>query len=223
MEDKSLPLILEEFIDVANEICYYADILWQKGYVEANGGNITVRVADNLLLSTPTRHTKKDLKPEDLVLVDMSGNHIYGSREATSDLSVHLSVYKVNPDTYSIIHSHPPYTCSYAFTDKFPMTLLSPDAVVWIDDMFFLPFSMPGSSDLTYQIETRSKGRFVLVMQNHGLLTWGESIRDAYWRTAVMENHCQIHSLIQSRGDTPREFTYRQMTILRELKQRFFK
>ena len=222
-ENSDLPLIIEEFIDVANEMCYYADLLWHKGYVQANGSNITVRVADNLLLATPSRITKMSIKPEDLVIVDMNGQHIFGKMTATSELSSHLAIYKVNPDTGAVIHSQPPYTSSYACSENFPMNLLTPEEVLWIDNMAFAPFTIPGSSEMTYQIETRSKGRFVLVLQNNGLMTWGETLRDAFWRTDVMENHCKIHNFIQSRGDTPREFTYRQMMMLQEMKRRHFK
>lgn len=222
-ENRDLPLIIEEFIDVAKEICYYADMLCHKGYFQANGSSITVRVADNLLLATPSRITKMTINPEDLVIVDMNGQHIFGKMKATTELDSHLTIYKINPETGAIIHTQPPYTSSYACSENFPMTLLTPEEVLWIDNMAFAPFTIPGSSETTYQIETRSKGRYVLILQNQGLMTWGDTLRDAFCRTDVMESHCKIHSFIQSRGDIPREFTYRQMIMLQEMRQKYFK
>jgi L-fuculose-phosphate aldolase len=191
--------------------------------VEGNGGNITLKISDFLIIATPTLFSKKGLTVDDLVIIDKNGVQLYGENKVTSEIASHLAVYRANPMAQSVVHSHPPYTCSYAYTENFPTQLLSPESIVWIDDLVFAPYSLPGSDELAAQVFSLSKGKSVLVLQNHGLLTWGESIRDAYWRTEIVENHCRISYLIESRKAVPRQFSYKQLTQLHELKKRFFK
>ncbi len=218
-----MPPIPKKYYPEAESVCYYSDLLWQKAFVEGNGGNITLKISEFLIVATPTLYTKKGLTVDDLTIIDKNGVQLYGENNVTSEISSHLSVYKANPSAQSVIHSHPPYTCSYAYTDHFPTQLLSPEAIIWIDDLVFAPYSLPGSDELASQVETLSRGKNVLILQNHGLLTWGESIRDAFWRTEIVEAHCKISHLIDSRKAVPRQFSYKQLTQLHELKKRFFK
>ncbi|MFA6334261.1 MAG: class II aldolase/adducin family protein [Bacteroidales bacterium] len=218
-----MPPIPKKYYPEAESVCYYADLLWQRSFVEGNGGNITVKISDFLIMATPTLFSKKGLRVEDMTIIDKNGVQLYGENKVTSEISSHLSVYKSNPSAKSVIHTHPPYTCSYAFTEHFPTKLLSPEAIFWIDDIVFAPYSLPGSAELAAQIESLSKGKSVLILQNHGLLTWGGSIKDAYWRTEIVENHCRVSHLIDSTMATPRHFSYKQLTQLHELKKRFFK
>ncbi len=218
-----MPPIPKRYYPEAEIICYYADLLWQRSFVEGHGGNISLKISDFLIMSTPTLFSKKGLKVEDLTIVDKNGVQLYGENGVSSEIFSHLSIYKSNPSAKAVVHSHPPYTCSYAYTDHFPTQLMSPDAILWIEDMAFAPYSLPGSEELASQIESLSKGKNVIILQNHGLLTWGDSVRDAYWRTEIVENHCHVSHLIDSTKATPRHFTYKQLTQIQELKKKFFK
>lgn len=218
-----MPPIPKKYYPEAESVCYYSDLLWQKSLVEGNGGNITLKISDFLIIATPTLFSKKDLKVDDLTIIDKNGVQLYGENMVTSEIASHLSVYKANPSAQSVIHSHPPFVCSYAYTDVFPTQLLSPEAIIWVGDFVFAPYSLPGSEELATQIYSLSKGKNVLILQNHGLLTWGDSIRDAFWRTEIVESHCRISHLIESRKAVPRQFSYKQLTQLQELKKRFFK
>ncbi len=218
-----MPPIPKKYYPEAESVCYYADLLWQKSLVEGNGGNLTLKISDFLIIATPTLYSKTGLNVDDLTILDKNGVQLYGENPVTSEISSHLSVYKANPSAQSVIHSHPPYTCSYAYTDTFPNQILSPESIIWIEDMVFAPYSLPGSEELAAQIESLSKGKNVIILQNHGLITWGDSIKDAYWRTEIVESHCRISHLIEARKAVPRPFTYKQLTQLHELKKRFFK
>lgn len=133
-----------------------------------------------------------------------------------------MAIYRNNPETGGIVHSHPPYTSSYAFSDSVPAIPMSAESVIWMGQLTLAPYNTPGSAELLEQVETLSKGRNVLVLQNHGLLSWGRNI-EAYWRTEVVEAHCKISHIMESRGATPRHFTYKQMTQLNELRGKFLK
>lgn len=211
------------FYDQAFTLCYYSELLWQKSLVEGNGGNLSLKLDNNLFMTTPTLHSKNGLNEKDLVIVDSLGNQLYGDNRVTSELFAHLAIYKNNPDIGGVIHSHPPYTCSYAFSSSIPSVPLSAEAVIWMEDLILAPYNMPGSQEFFDQIESLSRGRYVIALQNHGLIAWGKDLKEAFWRTEVVEAHCKISHIMESRGATPRHFTYKQMTQLSDLRNRFLK
>jgi len=211
------------YYDQAFTLCYYSELLWQKSLVEGNGGNLSLKLENNLFLTTPTLHSKSGLNETDLVIVDSLGNQLYGDRHATSELFAHLAIYKNNPEIGGVIHSHPPYTCSYAFSDSIPSVPLSAESVIWMDELILAPYNMPGSQEFIDQIESLSRGRHVLALQNHGLITWGKDLKEAFWRTEVVESHCKVSHIMESRGAAPRHFSYKQMTQLNDLRNRFLK
>lgn len=211
------------FYDQAFTLCYYSELLWQKSMVEGNGGNLSLKLDNNLFLATPTLHSKNGLNEKDLVIVDSLGNQLYGDNRVTSELFAHLAIYKNNPDIGGIIHSHPPYTCSYAFSTNIPSVPMSAESVIWMEDLILAPYNMPGSQEFFDQIESLSRGRYVIALQNHGLIAWGKDLKEAFWRTEVVEAHCKISHIIESRGASPRHFTYKQMTQLSDLRNRFLK
>lgn len=191
----------ERYLQTANEIMYYSHLLYNKGFAEANGGNISVRLDENLIMSTPTMESKGLLKAEEMVITDNAGNHIYGIKKSTSEILSHLAVYRTNSAAISVVHSHPPYVCSYAYTaDSLPELSTSPESVLWIGELCDIPAMMPGSEKLSGFIEKNSIGKQVIILRNHGLITWGGSLREAWWRTEVFEHHCKVSHLTDTRG-----------------------
>jgi len=196
---QSLP---SEFLTFAREITEYSHLAWQKGFTEANGGNISIRLPDNLIISTPTLESKRDLNDDDMVISNFQGKKIFGKREASSEITSHIAVYKSNPEANAVIHTHPPYTCSFACSNKLPFRNITPESVLWTGKIEVLPFVIPGSEELSEMILNLSAGAKVILLRNHGLITWGESMREAWWRTEVMENTCRISHFIIERGDS---------------------
>ena len=215
--------IPKQFYDQAFALTYYSEVVWQKSFVDGNGGNLSIRLDEDLFMITPTLHSKSGLNESDLVIVDGNGSQIYGAKRASSELHAHLAIYRVHPDAGGIVHSHPPYTCSYAFTESVPSVPLSAESAIWMGELVLAPYNTPGSAEINEQIAAMSKGRKVLVLQNHGLITWGKTLEEAYWRTEVVETHCKISHIMESRGAKPRHFTYKQMTQLNDLRARFLK
>ena len=214
--------IPNEYADAALEITEYSHLMWRKGYVEANGGNISLRLSGDMIISTPTMESKGLLRPEDMVISTFKGDKIYGNRSASSETKTHIAVYKSNPQAKAVIHSHPPYTCSFAFTDSLPFNLMSAEAIFWLDKMCIVPFIMPGSEELSNEIEHKCKGSSVILLRNHGLITWGESIKEAWWRTEAMESNCKISHIIKERGDTPVNLSERERLSLENLRDSNF-
>jgi len=210
----------EIFSDKARIVCEYAAILWHKSFVDGNGGNVSMRVSSNTVLCTPTLFSKSRLKEKDICLVNLNGEQISGIQKPSSEITTHLAVYKADPTANMVIHCHPPYTCSYAFTERLPYPCLSPEAALWMDEIVMLPFYIPGSKELAEAIEYNAQDRHSLILQNHGLITWGKTPEEAYWRTEVIESHCRISHLIEARNSKPRHFTSEEYAELMKVKDK---
>src|ERR1700694_5347516 len=94
--------------------------LWDRQYVDGNGGNISVRLGSKYVLCTPTMMSKGDMKPADICLSDLDGNILAGDRGRTSELLLHLEIYRVNPRARAVVHCHPPYATAFAITGSAP-------------------------------------------------------------------------------------------------------
>ena len=94
--------------------------LWERQYVDGNGGNISVRLGSRYVLCTPTMLSKGDLEPADICLSDLDGNILAGDRSRTSELLLHLEIYKANPRARAVVHCHPPYATAFAMTGTIP-------------------------------------------------------------------------------------------------------
>ncbi|PKP00544.1 MAG: hypothetical protein CVU13_03315 [Bacteroidetes bacterium HGW-Bacteroidetes-8] len=214
--------IPNDYAEAALEITEYSHLMWSKGYVEANGGNISLKLSGDMIISTPTMESKGLLRPEDMVISTFKGDKIYGNRFASSEIKTHIAVYRSNPEAKAVIHTHPPYTCSFAFTNSLPFKSMSVEALFWLDKMCIVPFIMPGSVELSLEIEHHCKGNSVILLRNHGLITWGESIKEAWWRTEAMESNCKISHIIKERGDTPVNLSERERLSLENLRNSYF-
>lgn len=197
-------------------IVEYSRLVWSRGLVDGNGGNLSVKVSDNLYMVTPTMFSKRDVTVSDLCFVDGNGVMVeelmrrYGQSAGirpTSEFATHLAVYRADPSAMAIVHTHPPYTCSYAFTDAVPAQALSPESAIWMGELQMVPYAPAGSEELASSVERNAAGRNVLVLQNHGLIAWGRNLKEAFWRTEVVESHCRICSIMESRGAVARNFT----------------
>ena len=93
-------------------------LVYQKGWVAANDGNITIRLDQDRILATPTGVSKGMMHVDDLIIVDMQGNKIEGRKERTSEIAMHLTIYSMRPDIRSVVHAHPPVATGFATAGK---------------------------------------------------------------------------------------------------------
>ncbi len=216
---RTIPL---QYYKIAESLSHYSRIIYDHGFAFANGGNLSARLHGGMVISTPTMESKGFLTPADMVITDFDGNKLYGKKEVSSEIQSHLAVYRANRGAHAVIHSHPPYACSYCFGESSLSEPLSPESILWLGDICTIPFILPGSPELASEIERLCKGKYVIMLENHGLITWGATIRDALWRTEVMENHCKIWHIISSRGDRAKELSDKEKIMLEKLKDKYF-
>jgi len=171
-----------DLIAVAEQICHYSSLMWESGFAEANGGNISVRLVNGNFLVTPTNHSKKELVPEDMVISDYKGVQISSAnRRVSSEFSTHLAIYRINPETMAVIHAHPPYTCSFACSGNFPSAPLTAEAVIWAENIKVIPYILPGSEELANCILTTGADADVFILKN----TWDYNFWEVFKRGLV--------------------------------------
>ena len=122
--------------------------LWERQYVDGNGGNISVRLGTRFVLCTPTLVSKADLQTADICLSDLEGRILAGDRALTSELLLHLEIYKANPKARAVVHCHPPYATAFAITGTAPPTGLIPEYEWLIGPTVVAPYETPGRRPL---------------------------------------------------------------------------
>lgn len=202
-------------------VCEIGKRMWQRGYVDGNGGNISIRLDDQLILCTPTYISKGFMKPEDLCLVDWEGKTVAGVRRCTSEIKTHLAVMKNNPAALACVHAHPPYITSYALCGMLPPAGVIAEAEIFLGDIGLAPYATPGSSQIEDSVGELSPGKSAIIMQGHGAITWAKTLEEAYWKMENLEAYCQVVHLAACRGDRLQTFTEEQKQELKDLRKKF--
>lgn len=165
--------------------------LWKREYVDGNGGNLSVRVGGDYAICTPTLCSKGDLTIEDLSLVDLDDHQICGSRERTSEILLHLEIYKAQPAAQAVIHCHPPYATAYALAGVAPPDNLLPEKEVFVGPVAIVPYETPGTMEFARTVLPYVKSHNTILLGNHGIVCWADTIAHAEWYVEVIENYCK--------------------------------
>jgi L-fuculose-phosphate aldolase len=185
---------------VKERICHIGQRIWNKGYVDGNGGNITVRVGDNLVLCTPTLISKGFMAPDDICMVDLDGNQVAGTRPRTSEVNTHLGIMKHEPKAKSCVHAHPVYATAFAVAGVTPPSCLIPEPEVFLGEIGFASYQTPGTPENAAEVGQLAKKHQSILMQNHGVICWGKDVEDAYWKMENTDAFCQTVSISMQIG-----------------------
>lgn len=200
------------------DICEIGRRIYNKGFAAANDGNITLRVGDNEVLCTPTMHCKGYLKPDDIATVDMQGNQIAGRKKRSSEALLHLEIYRQRPDVKSVVHCHPPHATAFAVArEPIPQCVL-PEVEVFLGDVPIAMYETPGSQKFADTVIPFVKETNVVILANHGTVSFGESVERAYWWTEILDAYCRILMLARGLGRV-NYFTEKQERELLDLKK----
>src|SRR3954470_12007238 len=181
-------------------ICEIGDRIYKRGFAAANDGNISVRLNENEVLCTPTMHCKGFLKPKDICLVDMEGTQIAGKKKRSSEVMLHLEIMKARPEVQSVVHCHPPHATAFAIArEPIPQAIL-PEVEVFLGEVPISPYETPGGKKFAETILPFVKKSNVIILANHGTVSFGESVERAYWWTEILDAYCRILMLSRDLG-----------------------
>jgi L-fuculose-phosphate aldolase len=166
--------------------------MYERGFVASNDGNISVRISDNLILITPTGVSKGEMTPDMLVILDLDGNIIDGSRKVSSETAMHLRLYRENIAIGAVTHAHPAAATAFAIA-RIPLDKpVYPEALVILGEVPVASYATPGTSEVPESVAPYANTHRAVLLANHGALTWGKDLHEAWFRLESLENYAKI-------------------------------
>jgi L-fuculose-phosphate aldolase len=205
-------------IKLKSQVCEIGKRIYEKGFVASNDGNISVRIDEDTFLVTPTGVSKGFMTPEMLIKVDGDGNLLEGERKPTSEIKMHLRVYKERPEIKSVVHVHPPYATAFAIAGVPLDQATMPESIVTLGTIPIAEYGTPSTDELASAISPFILNHNGALLENHGALTWGENLDQAYFLMESLEFCAKVNWIArQMNGD--RELNTTNVDRLLEIKR----
>lgn len=195
----SVALEVEKKIACEN-LLYTCGRLYRKSFFEGTSGNVSIRLADGNILITPSGVSKDLLKPHDIVLTDINGVIIEGLRKPSSEIKMHLAVYRNRPDVYSVIHAHPPFSVAFCTVDSKINTSLLAEATLILGEVPVVKYATPSTDEVPDFLQPYLKGHNAFLLANHGLLTLGSNLEQAMNRAETLEFTAKVTAIAKGLG-----------------------
>jgi len=201
------------------QICDIGWRLWQRAYADGNGGNIAIRVGDDLALCTPTLVSKGFMKPEDMCLVDFEGNQLFGAKKRTSEILMHLQIMQRQPQAMATVHCHPPYATGFAVAGILPPPGMLPEYEL-STSVALAPYRTPGTPEMGRLVADLVDDHNVVLMANHGVVAWSHNnVEDACFKIEILETYCRTVLVASQLVRRPNTFSPAQLQELLKIKQ----
>ncbi len=175
-----------------DEIVHFGKLLHQTGLVAATDGNLSVRLGDGTFLCTPTVMSKGLMKPDDLVVVDAHGQRVRGKRGVSSEIAMHLFIYRNRADVGAVVHAHPPTATGFAAAGMPLDSALCSEIVITLGTVPLANYEIPGTPELAEALAPLVGDHDAILMANHGVVTYGEDLLNAYMNMETVEHYAKI-------------------------------
>src|SRR6202051_2798848 len=170
----------------------YGRMLHERGFVAAMDGNLSVRLDRDRILVTPTCVSKGSMHAADLVIVDREGARVAGRRNVTSEIGMHVLIYRMRPDIQAIVHAHPPTATGFAAAGIALTEPLVCEAGMGLGGLSLASAGEQGDSELAQTLEPYVPHYDAILMSNHGVVAYGDTIEHAYMKMETVEHFAQI-------------------------------
>jgi L-fuculose-phosphate aldolase len=185
---------------IKEEICEIGRRVYDKGFAAANDGNISIRVGENEVVCSPTMICKGFMKPEDICAVDLDGNQLAGKRKRTSEILLHLTIMKHRPDVKAVVHCHPPHATAFAVAGEAIPQCILPEVEVFMGEVPIAPYETPGAQGFADTVLPFLEATNTIILKNHGTVSFGATLEEAYWKTEILDAYCRILLLSKQLG-----------------------
>ncbi len=186
--------------EYARDIVEVGRLVFQKGWVAANDGNISIRLDDERIMCTPTGVSKGMMSVDDIIIVDYEGNKVSGRLERTSEIMMHLTIYNIRPDIDSVVHAHPPTATGFAAAGRALDTALLPEVIIGLGCVPLAGYGLPGTNALTEPMLPLIPKYDALLLGNHGAVSYGKDVMQAYFRMETVEHFARINFVAEMLG-----------------------
>ena len=180
------------------DICAVGRWIHDSGFVASTDGNISVRLGPDRILITPTSMSKAMMNPEDLVIIDLDGKRVSGLRKPSTELGMHLRIYRLRPEINAVCHAHPPTATGYAAAGIPLDKPILCELVIALGSIPVARYATPGTSELGASIEPYVHDHDAILLANHGVVTYGPDLLTAFLRMETTEHFAQV-SLVTER------------------------
>ena len=184
----------------AADIVRVGRLVFNKGWVAANDGNISIRLDDERIMCTPTGVSKGMMSVDDIIIVDYEGDKISGRMQRTSEIKMHLKIYELRDDIDSVVHAHPPVSTGFAAAGKALDTALLPEVVIGLGCVPLAGYGLPGTDALTDPMLHLIPKYDALLLGNHGAVSYGKDVMQAYFRMETVEHFARINFVAEMLG-----------------------
>jgi len=180
--------------EIRKQIIEIGRRIWVRGFVASNDGNISVRLNDDEILTTPHGVSKGFMTTDMIIKCDRSAKVLSGNKEyhPSSELKMHLDVYKERPDIRSVVHAHPQYATSFAVAGIPLNKCVLPEAIIVIGAVPIAPYGLPSTMEIPDRARPFIRTSDAILLDNHGALTLGTSLLDAYHKMETLEHTASI-------------------------------
>lgn len=177
--------LISDLVDVCHRV-------YDRGYVTATDGNVSVRLENGNILATPTAINKGMVRPDDLIVVDRDGNLVSGLKRPSTELPMHLYIYRERQDVQAVVHAHPPYATGFA-TARIPLNeCLFPEVIVGLGAIPLAQYATPSTTEVVESIAQFVPNADAILLANHGVVTYGKDLLDAYFKMEKVEHAAHI-------------------------------
>jgi L-fuculose-phosphate aldolase len=206
--------------ELRRKIVEIGKLVYAKGWVAANDGNISVRLGPDRILSTPTQISKGMMTEDDLIICDALGTKVEGTRERTSEILMHLTVYEMRPDVQAVVHAHPPVATGFAVAGRSLNQALLPEVVLGLGCIPLADYGLPGTPELTEPLKQYIPTYDALLMANHGAVCYGPDLYKAYFNMETLEHFARITLVAELLGG-PRRLPREEVNKLFDSRSRY--
>ena len=204
---------------IKEQICEIGRRVYNRGFAAANDGNISYRIGENAVLCSPTMICKGFMKPDDICTVDLEGKQLGGGRKRTSEILLHLAIMKARPEVKAVVHCHPPHATAFAVAHEPIPKCVLPEVEVFLSETPIAVYETPGTQKFAETVLPYVERTDTIILANHGTVSFGKDLQDAYWKTEILDAYCRILILAKQIGPI-HYFTNQQTKELLEIKKR---
>jgi L-fuculose-phosphate aldolase len=202
------------------QLARFGKWLYRLGFVPGTAGNLSLRMGPDRILATPTAMSKCLLKAADMVLVDMEGCRVSEGRNVTSEIGMHLAIYRQRPDVQAVVHAHPPIATGFASCGLALEEPLCSEVVMALGSIPLAPYATTGTADMASSIQSLIVDHDAVLLANHGVVTAGDTLLNAFMRMETVEHYAHICLVARQLG-CPQPLSSDHLQQLAEARSRY--
>lgn len=179
--------------ELRRELVHFSRWLHQLGFMPGTSGNLSVRLDAHRLLATPTGSSKYLLRSADMAGIDLDGRQYSGTKKVTSEIGMHLAIYQNREDVQAVVHAHPPTATAFACSGRGLDEELCQEAVMTLGKVPLASYATTGTDEVAASLEPFLMGHEAILLANHGAVSYGRNLLEAFMKMETVEHLAQIH------------------------------